>query len=270
MNTKRMLFLTPTLAYESVLILVSFLLLASSPASAGVTVVSTRTETSKAHNATFIEMKKEVVLPGAPKTEISYLTDTRFGYRVPTPQKIESLAIVQWIRGCIFDSEFSGGQVTKTLNHVRKHFGKIVPFQHQTWQIDSDITDPLYSADETYGRFALLRWNKDGSILDAEKATYYLKAKPPHGSVFVTDLPSSGFLASGSGLKDGTAQNTSLQFITCLFNVGDLPRTTTPEGAGIERAKALWCVNWDHQFIWNFNYGRMTSPNVIDEVCEVK
>ena len=246
-----------------------FSLLFSLPVFASITVVSTRTEKSAAHHATFIELKKEVVLPGAPATEISYLTDIRFGYEVGKPSQIENYAIVQWIRGCMFSSEYTDGHVDKDLSITRKHFGKTIVFQHKDWQIDSDSTDPIYSSDPTHGRFAFLRWNADKSILDADNANVYAKLKPPHGSVFVTDMPGSGFLASGTGRRDGTAQNASLQYITCLFKTSGLPTTTTPQGTGIDRTKSLWCVNWDHQFVWNFEVGRMSQPAVIDPVCDV-
>ncbi len=243
--------------------------LVGTTALASITTVSTRVEKSSANGATFIEMKKEVVLPGVPKTEISYLTDIRFAYVVSKPLQIETYAVVQWIRGCMFTSEYIDGHVDKDLSISRMHFGKTIVFQHKDWQIDSDSIDPIYSADSQHGRFAFLRWNADKSILNADNANYYAKAKPPHGSVFVTDMLGSAFLATGTGRRDGTAQNASLQYITCLFKTTDLPATTTPQGAGINRSKALWCVNWDHQYVWNFEVGRISRPAVIDPVCDV-
>jgi hypothetical protein len=229
----------------------------SSIADAGITTVSTRTE---AHaNARFIEMKKEVVLPKAKPTEISYLTDTRFIYTAPSPAEIEDVAIVQWIRGCVFTSDRHG---EKHLSISREHFGRIVPFKHSHWQIDSESTDPVYSSYDGYGRFALLRWNDDPADTDPETATYYAKAKPSHGTVFVTDLPGTAFLASKN-----EAQNVSLEFQTCLFNTADLPKTTTPDGLGIDNAKALWCVSWDHKFVYDFKAGKMLRPAQIDPFC---
>jgi hypothetical protein len=243
------------------------LLLIPGLVNAKVTTISSRTESSPSEQARFVEMKKEVVLPRAPKTEISYLTDTRFAYTAPSPALIESLAVVQWIRGCLFESEFKGGHIEKHLNIVRQHFGKVVVFRHPHWQIDSDSTDPIYSSDLLGGSFALLRWNSDPYSLDPETATLYGQAKPPHGSVFVTELPGSAFLASGSGNKAGQAQNTSLEFQTCLFRTVDLPATTTPDGDGVDQSKALWCVSWDHKFVWNFKTAQMDRPPQIDPVC---
>ena len=111
--------------------------------------------------------------------------------------------------------------------------------------------------------------NADQSFTNAETATFYAQAKPPHGSVFSTDLPGSAFLASGSGLHNGAAQNASLEFTTCLFKTADLPAKTTPEGAGVVQSKALWCALWNHRYVWNFETGRMDQPTRIDPICEV-
>ena len=229
------------------------------PATAKVTTVSTRVETQG--NAKFIEYKKEVALPGAKPNEISYLTDTRMIVDAKSPKAIEDTAVVQWIRGCVFSSNSAG---RKTLDISREHFGQIIPFKHADWQIDSDSTDPIYSSYAPHGRFALLRWNKDPTSVDAETATYYAAAKPPHGMTFVTDLPASAFHAA----KYDEAQNVSLEFRTCLFNTSDLPAETTPAGAGIRQEKAIWCVSWDHKFVYDFKSKTMTKPSQIDSICQ--
>jgi hypothetical protein len=166
---------------------------------------------------------------------------------------------VQWIRGCVFTSYPDG---RKYLDIAREHFGRIVPFKHETWQIDSDSTDPIYSSYEGYGRFALLRWNQDPRSTDPETATYYANAKPSHGTTFVTDLPGTAFATKTN------AQNVSLEFRTCLFKTSDLPAATTPDGTGIDDAKAIWCVSWDHKFVYDFKSQTMTKPSQIDSFCK--
>ena len=219
--------------------------------------MSTRTETHGI--AKFIEYKKEVVLPKAKPSDISYLTDTRFIVDAASPMMIEDFAVVQWIRGCVFSSDSNGG---KDLSISRQHFGHIIPFKHEHWQIDSDSTDPVYSSDPDYGRFALLRWNSDPKNVDAETATFYANKKPLHGVTLVTDLPASAFLGSPT-----QAQNTSLEFRTCLFKTSDLPRETTPDGEGVDNSKALWCVEWNHRFVYDFSSHKMRKPPQIDPFC---
>jgi hypothetical protein len=218
----------------------------------------------------FVEMKKKVKLSGLPDNQANWLTDTRFAYDAGSPENIETFAVVQWIRGCMFHAEAKNGKVSKTLSIYRNHFGENVPFQHRTWEIDSDSNDPIYTAYEDFGRFALLRWNKDPKSLDAETSSYYGQKKPPHGAVFATDLPGSGFLIEGSGKGSGSSQNASLEFRTCLFPTALLPQKTDRAGTGIDPSQAIFCQSWDHKFIWDFKKARMTSPTGFDPVCEVK
>lgn len=218
----------------------------------------------------FQETKKKVTLSGVPKNQANYMTDLRFAYNTGDAKTIETFAIVQWIRGCMFHAVANQGQVSKTLSISREHFGKTVPFQHRDWEIDTDSDDPIYTNYESMGRHALLRWNVKPDSLDAETSKYYGQAKPPHGTVFATDLPGSGFLTGGSGKLNGSSQNTSLEFRTCLFRTTDLPLITTPRGENIDSSKALLCQTWDHKFIWNFIKGKMTSPDQLDSVCEMK
>lgn len=140
--------------------------------------------------------------------------------------------------------------MTKTLSISRNHFGQNVPFQHREWEVDTDSSDPIYTNYETFGRHALLRWNRDPKSLDAETSKFYGQVKPPHGSVFATDLPGSGFLTSGSG-----------------FKTADLSLTTDKTGSNIDQAKAIRCVTWSHQFVWDFARGRMTTPAKLDSFC---
>lgn len=218
----------------------------------------------------FQETKKRIFLSGIPTNQSNYLTDMRFAYDAGTPENIETFAIVQWIRGCMFHSHAENGKVTRSMSIERDHFGQRIKFQHREWEIDSDSTDPIYTNYLNYGRHALLRWNQDPKSLDAEKAKYYGQLKPPHGSVFATDLPGTGFLTNGSGKGEGDAQNVSLEFKICLFKTSDLPAATTPSGANIDQSKALTCVNWDQRFVWDFKRGRMNAPKTIDAYCGMK
>jgi hypothetical protein len=217
----------------------------------------------------FIEYKKRVDLPNTPKKQASFMTDVRFAYSVSDSALIEKYAVIQWIRGCMFHSRKSSGRIEKTLTIYRRHFDEDKVFDHRVWEIDSDTHDPIYTSDARYGRHALLRWNSNPQSLDPETATFYARAHPPHGSVFATDLPGLGALNGGDGKTEGSATNSSLQFRTCLFNFSDLPETTTTNGDGIDTSRALWCVDWSNQFVWDYALGKMTQPKTIDAVCGV-
>ena len=245
-------------------------------ANAGTDILSRRTEVFNPSAETpdlkasgFTELKKRVHFSGTRPKEDVWLTDTRFSITSRSRQFIESTAIVQWIRGCLFNSTARHGVVSKSIEIYRLHFGHEIPFQHRTWQIDSDIVDPVYTAHAKYGRFALLRWNLNPDSLDPETSTWYFQKPPTHGSVFATDLPGGAFLVSGSGIGEGAAVNASLELQTCLFKTQDLPLMSDPDGLHVDRSRAIWCTSWDHKFVWDFNRGRMTRPKRIDPICGV-
>ncbi len=220
----------------------------------------------------FTEMKKKVTLPFNGRNEVSYLTDTRAAYRSKSLSNIESVAIVQWIQGCQYESALENKVVTKSFSISRDHFGKIIPFQHLGWEIDSDSEDPIYSSFGEFGRHALLRWNIDGESLDPETAIYYADKKPEVLRVFVTDMPGSAFTATheNKGIKRIEAKNTSLEFKTCLFKMSDLPIKTDPKGTNIPQEKALACFKWDHKFVYDFKSAKFNSTGPIDPFCKIK
>jgi hypothetical protein len=218
----------------------------------------------------FLEYKKRVDITGDPVRFGTYLSDTRFAYSVTAPSLLEDYAVVQWIRGCMFHSNRTQSGTEKTLTIYRRHFDEDKIFQHRDWEIDSDTHDPIYSSYAEHGRFALLRWNKDPLSLNPQTATYYEAQKPPHGSVFVTDMPGPSGLGSGDGKSNGSAVNSSLDFRTCLFRSADLPLVTTPEGAGIATENALWCADWSQHLVWDFKAGKMSQPSQLDSVCDMK
>lgn len=214
----------------------------------------------------FVEYKKEVRFPGEDAKYASHLTDVRFALTLDSADSIESYGVVQYIRGCMYESFFRNGREMKSMTIQRDHFGRTVPFQHKEWEIDTDSADPLYSSYPGVSRFALLRWNQDPDSLDPETATYYADKKSPHGSVFLTDLPGSASLSP----DDLSARNASLEFRTCVFRLADLPLSTDPRGSNIDRNKALWCVNWDHKYTWDAKSKRIRQSKTIDPFCEVR
>ena len=63
-----------------------------------------------------------------------------------------------------------------------------------------------------------------------------------------------------------TAQNTSLEFKSCLFRVEDIP-ISVEAGEKVEIEKALSCLDWEHKFIYNFESKAFSSPKEIDPIC---
>lgn len=119
----------------------------------------------------------------------TYMTDFRFVVEVDKASGIPNYGVVQFMRGCMFESELqTDGSVINDFTYAHKHFGRWSMIRHDNWVIDSEHADPLTTSFEGYGRFDLYRWNKSPSDLDADNATWYYDAKPTHGTVFKADL----------------------------------------------------------------------------------
>lgn len=228
----------------------------------------TPTRVSSLEEFALVIMKKQVFVPGLDPRFVSHQTDIRAVYRTTHVSQIEDYVIVQYIRGCQFETSWDGKKLKKSLSIHRRYFGDNRPFHHPSWQVDSDNSDPVYSSYEGFGRFALLRWNHDVTSLDPETAFYYAEQKPSVRTVFLTDLPGSGMILDDQrGVV--VAKNSSLEFQTCLFNAKDIPPTSTPDGKGIRKSRALACLTWDHKFLFNSRTGKIEAGGSgIDSICK--
>lgn len=243
----------------------------ASPAAASIDVVGSRRERwSPASPGELVRFdlaveQKRVLLPGDTVATASWMTDVRVVLETADVPAIERFGVVQFIRGCKWSSSWDGRAVTKTLNVSRDHFGSSVIFRHRGWEVDSDSADPVYTS---YGpeRFALWRWNADPASLDPQGATFWHDARPARPVVFFTDLPGASARFPGSALPQ-TAGNSTLEFSVCLFRLADLPASTDPTGANIDRSKALRCHEWRDSWVYDFARQAMTSPAGIDPVC---
>ncbi len=253
----------------------------AAPPSATVQILSQRQETysrglgcifdgtCSLQSAQFIELVKNVELE-AFDAEAHLMTDMRLAYQTSAPDELEQYAVVQMLRGCEFDSTFDGHSTMKELTISRSYFGRIVPFQHRTWNVDADDSnDPIYSSTRGRSRFDLLRWNLNPQSLDPETAEFYGVKKPTFPKVFVTDLLASAFVTAADSSHHQIANNSSLEFRTCLFKTSDLPAATDPVGSNLDFSAAIVCFHWEHKFVYDFTQKKFISGGAIDPICGV-
>ena len=94
-------------------------------------------------------------------------------YETDSVGAIEKYAIVQFIKGCVFNSsKNSDRKIKRNVGSTVPNFGEDIPYCFSDWVIDSQDTDPAYNSDPEYGRFYLLRWNKPGSY-DSRTDKFY-------------------------------------------------------------------------------------------------
>lgn len=201
-----------------------------------------------------------------PMIYANHMTDIRAILELKGPEEFKKFGIVQFIKGCKWRSVWDGKNVVKQLSIARDHLNQRVIFKHVGFEVDTVDLDPMYSGWEG-NRFALWRWNEKPSSDDPETATYVFHRDPPHGTVFVTDMPGTSFRSEFE--YDGlvTAQNSTLEFKTCLFHYADIPEVTDATGSNISMDKALKCFEWDDKWIYDFFAEKITTPTAIDPIC---
>jgi hypothetical protein len=165
-------------------------------------------------------------------------------YETDSVDAIEKYAIVQFIKGCVFNSsKNSEGKIKRNVGYVVPSFGEDIPHCFPEWVIDSQDTDPAYNSDPEYGRFYLLRWNKPGSY-DYQTQKYYGAEKPKFPIVYMTDYPAGAFV-TGTGVK-----NAALEFSTCIYRASDVPTETRRND--ISFATPIACFEWQNVYVYDF------------------
>ncbi len=213
-----------------------------------------------------VERKIKVLLADERADFATYMTDMKFVVDVKKAANITKFGVVQFLKGCMFESELlQDGTERRDFSYVHKHFGSYKLIKHDDFVIDTSHADPLATSFETYGRFDLYKWNKDPANLDAENATWYFDAKPPHGTVFKADLVGTTGLIEGT--QNPNARNSSLELETCIFKISDLPVTTDETSKGVDKSKAVWCAAWDHKFRYDFAKMNVVQDKTIDPFC---
>lgn len=198
----------------------------------------------------------EVVFPSGS----SFGTGAFFTYKTEKVNQLQNYAIVQKIRGCQYTSELEDdGTINKKVDVKREFYDQLVNFSHPTWVIDSVDTDPVYNSGPQDNRHAFYRWNKTPGSTNETGEMVYVRAKPTHPELYVSDFPGTAFETNIN-----QARNISLEFDVCIFKSQDVPFVSTP---GTALAVPIACHKWNSSFIFNFQTKRYESPKEIDPFC---
>jgi hypothetical protein len=172
-------------------------------------------------------------------------------YETLTHDTLEKYVFVQYVRGCYFQINEMGGVATRRFLPI-EHNGKKVPFCFPRWVIDREADDPVYSSDvETPSRFHYAQWADEGGAYQfpsPENMRYYRDKKPLIPKMGIYDQPDTAFVRrwdSGRML----ANNTLLEFRTCLYLEKDVPRAF--DEAKDKMPEPLACYEWKSTFIYD-------------------
>lgn len=197
-----------------------------------------------------------------PSMAPSHGTSMRASYRVRNVRDLEKYSIVQFIRGCFFKSSVQAGPILKQLVFSREFFGRSIPFIHPEWVIDSDTIDPMYwgNGPANTNRHSSYLWSRIPGTFNERTSTFYGTQRPRRPELYVTDLPSGGFLNAA-----GDAYNASMEFRTCIYHSTGVPIQTVP--TDLNFAIPIHCVEWRNSHVYNFETRQFESPAQIDEFC---
>lgn len=180
-------------------------------------------------------------------------------YETDRLSELTDYAIVQFIRGCVFESVLVEGEKKIIDSIVVRSFLDIVPFRFPEWVIDSDEKDPVYSSFQG-DRYFSAKWSLAAPETVGARQYYFGLRVPPRPVLFISDRPGSAFL-------DGdVARNISLQFRTCLYRASAVPKKT--KRTNMYFAEPIHCFGWQSSFIYNFALEQFESKLDIDLFCK--
>lgn len=172
-------------------------------------------------------------------------------YETDSVAAIEKYAIVQFKKGCVFDTyQNRDGKIRRNISDTVASFGEEIPFCFERWVIDSQDRDPAYNSDPDFGRFYLLRWNKPGSY-DNRTQKYYGAEKPQKPIVYMADYPAGAFIT-----RNGV-RNVALEFNTCIYKASDVPTETRRNN--LDFAKPINCFKWQNVYVYDFAKARFQT-----------
>ena len=165
-------------------------------------------------------------------------------YETDSVAALEKYAIVQFKKGCVFDSyKNRAGKIQRNITDTVASFGEQVPFCFRKWVIDSQDRDPAYNSDPDFGRFYLMRWNKPGSY-DNRTEKFYGAEKPQTPVVYMADYPAGAFISRTS------VRNVALEFKTCIYKANQVPTETSRNN--LEFAQPINCFAWQNVYVYDF------------------
>lgn len=184
-------------------------------------------------------------------------------YRTKSIADLENYAIVQFLKGCVFETSLKNGEVTVHRGITVEHFGEFKEFKFKDWAIDSIDSDPVYYSSNGLPRHYYYKWSKTGKFPTdwQHDEMFFGRQSPPQPELYVSERP------GGTAFKtEFDAKNISLQFRTCIYKTKDVPSETTPNDLNF--AKPVHCFDWKSSFLYNHFKKRYENRNDISEFCQ--
>lgn len=204
--------------------------------------------------------------------EASRLTVMGAVIETTSPECLRDYGVVQFIRGCVYHARYalpSGAEIEKVFDVARRLRGPRVVFSHPAWEVDRTELDPVYMSypdeesrvDLYYTPRAPLRLRPDAASLMADYKYFndpahrrFLKdTEAPASAFFVGDVPEGGVSVVNEERTILSAENTSLEFRTCVYRLQDVPSSGDPAGedAPTGNGGPLHCFGWASRYTFD-------------------
>lgn len=122
-----------------------------------------------------------------------YSFGTRFfvRYRTKSVADLENYAIVQFLKGCVFETSLKKGRVAVHNGITVKHFGEFKEFKFRDWVIDSIDRDPAYYSSDGLPRHYYYKWSKTGKFPTdrQDDEMIFGRQSPPQPELYISDRP---------------------------------------------------------------------------------
>ena len=202
--------------------------------------------------------------------ERHHFVETVASYRTKKLSDIKDYAIVQFKRGCRFETYPENGAI-----HTRGYFGNYRSFgdrledRFKNWIIDSVDRNPIYFSYDDRDKFASnphygYYWNEKRGDFSKDNRHYFGEMLPPRPEIYIRDLDGPNYVANGAFFYD-LAMNTWMQYKTCVYKTKDIPKVTTRDD--IHFAKPIHCFDWGNFHVYDHFEKKWTSPNEMPAYC---
>lgn len=181
--------------------------------------------------------------------------------------KLKDYAIVQFIKGCVFEEYKDRDGETKRKYLVRKFFdNKSSIFHHKDWEIDSSDVDPIYNStdklDIRTGGYFWINGDKN-PLFDDVQEHYFGLETPVIPKLSVQDMPTGGSISYN---YSSTVTNSSLEFKICIYKTKDVPLVLP--STQVDFAPPIHCFDWRSSKIFNSDSKKFESIEGIHPFCK--
>jgi len=193
----------------------------------------------------------------------SFTTQAYMSYTTVDIESLLSYGIVQFIKGCQWNSS-ENGDINFQIS--RNYYGGITQFKHPEFVIDSFDKDPMYSSTipskPHQTRHDIYRWNKIKDSFDEKSEFRFYNGGLTNARLYTRDF--IGTVNYDEKIKSAT--NSSLEFLTCIYKIEDIPSDAGPKD--IDPQNAIKCLTWSNSFIFNHQSKQFIKLKKVSDICK--